>query len=50
MSGSDLGGLFGDLLVAGFMLWGVDKMSDALDSNKQKDFKFFNTEPFQDES
>jgi len=48
MSASEgIGGLFGSLIVLGASIWGVKKISEALDSKESKSKSFLNdTEPF----
>lgn len=43
-----IGGLLGALVTLGVSLWGVEKISEALDSKKEKEETSFldNTEPF----
>ena len=48
MSASEgVGGLFGSLIVLGVGMWGVKKIGEALDSDKElKSFALKDTEPF----
>lgn len=49
MSNSEaLGGLLGTALILGVGLWGLNKIDEALDSEKEKEETSFldNTEPF----
>ena len=48
MSASEgVGGLFGSLIVFGVGMWGVKKIGEALDSDKElKNSALKNTEPF----
>ena len=44
-NGESIGGLLGTALVLGVTLWGVEKITEALDSKKETSF-LDNTEPF----